>query len=101
MSGHPGIPADAASRCQCGSTLTVSDLIGNVPQSASDHRVEAVLEAARVLAFWNGIGTLKDKVKWICDPFHRRVTPRSIGLAYSSERDVYTWSSMVPYDADR
>ncbi|VDO89507.1 unnamed protein product [Heligmosomoides polygyrus] len=103
MPGHPGIPADVASRCQCGSTLTVSDLIGNVPHPASDHRVETVLEAARVLAIWNGIETLTDKVKWICDPFHRRVTPRSIGLAYAFFRTwclhISIWSSMAPHDA--
>ncbi|VDP00468.1 unnamed protein product [Heligmosomoides polygyrus] len=73
MPGHPGIPADATSRCQCGLTLTVSDLISNVPQPVNDHRVETVLEAARVLAIWNGVRTLTDKVKWICDPFHRRI----------------------------
>ncbi|VDP01739.1 unnamed protein product [Heligmosomoides polygyrus] len=103
MPGHPGIPADVTSRCQCGSTLTVSDLIINVPQPASDHRVETVLEAARVLAIWNGIGTLTDKVKWICDPFHRRVTLRSVGLAYAFLRTrclhISIWTSMVPHDA--
>ncbi|VDO25185.1 unnamed protein product [Heligmosomoides polygyrus] len=75
----------------------------NVPQPASDHRVETVLEAARVLAIWNGIGTLTDEVKWTCDPFHRRVTPPSVGLAYAFFRTrclhISICTSMVLHDA--
>ncbi|RCN42760.1 hypothetical protein ANCCAN_11243, partial [Ancylostoma caninum] len=61
---HP-MTADVASKCHCSGMIRAVNLIPTLPAPACDHRIENVLEAARVLAIWNGSGTLKEKLRWI------------------------------------
>ncbi|EYC04907.1 hypothetical protein Y032_0085g1856 [Ancylostoma ceylanicum] len=83
MPDHPGLTPDVGTRCRCSTSIKAMDLIPSLPAPACEHRVENVLEAARIFAIWNGSGTLAEKIRWIQDPFHRRITARSVALAYS------------------
>ncbi|EYB91080.1 hypothetical protein Y032_0210g2117 [Ancylostoma ceylanicum] len=100
---HPGLTADVASKCHCSGLIRAVNLIPTLPAPASDHRVENVLEAARVLAIWNGSGTLTEKLRWIQDPYHRRITARSVALAYSFFKTrclhISLFATTVPADA--
>ncbi|EYB98415.1 hypothetical protein Y032_0131g1611 [Ancylostoma ceylanicum] len=78
-----GVPQMDMSQCNCSASITAVELIPDLPQPAQSHRVECVLEGARVIAIWQGLGTLAEKVKWILDPFHRRITPKSVALSYA------------------
>ncbi|EYB82348.1 hypothetical protein Y032_0361g3462 [Ancylostoma ceylanicum] len=103
--GHPNLmPEVTTSYCGSG-TITAGEIIKGLPSPACEHRVDTVLEAARILAIWNGAGTLTEKLKWIEDPFHRRVTARSVGLAYAFFRTrclhVSLMSTTVPQNAMR
>lgn len=77
------LPPIDASRCNCSATIVVGDLIPETPQPANHHRVDCVLEGARVIAIWQGAGSRAEKAAWILDPFHRRITPRSVALSYA------------------
>ena len=97
-----GVPQIDMSQCSCSAVITAGELIADLPQPAHSHRVECVLEGARVIAIWQGCGTLAEKVAWILDPFHRRVTPKSVALSYAFFRSrclhVSVMAGAVPPD---
>ncbi|KAK6059634.1 hypothetical protein COOONC_02733 [Cooperia oncophora] len=78
-----GVPQLDVSKCHCSASIVAGDLISTLVQPAAAHRVDCVLEGARVIAIWQGCGTLSEKIAWICDPLHRRITPRSVALSYA------------------
>lgn len=95
----PGVPQTPL-QCCISSTLTAGELIPELPEPALSHHVETVIEAARCIAIWQGVGTRAEKVKWITDPDHRRITPKSVALAYAFFKSrcvhVAVMSSVVP-----
>ncbi|VDP16094.1 unnamed protein product [Heligmosomoides polygyrus] len=102
MPALPGVPSMNLPECNVGSSVVAGDLIPTLPQPAYDHRVENVLEAARVIAIWQGCGSLAEKIRWILDPQQKRITPKSVGLAYAFFRarcmHVAIMASTVPKD---
>ncbi|WKX98818.1 hypothetical protein Q1695_014030 [Nippostrongylus brasiliensis] len=48
-------------QCNVSGTITAGELIPDLPEPALSHRVECVLEAARCLAIWQGVGTRAEK----------------------------------------
>ncbi|RCN49896.1 integrase core domain protein [Ancylostoma caninum] len=78
-----GVPQIDLSACNCSLRLTAGDMIPQLPQPAHSHGVECVLEGARIVAIWQGTGTLAEKIQWILDPSRRRITPRSVALSYA------------------
>ncbi|RCN39743.1 hypothetical protein ANCCAN_14315 [Ancylostoma caninum] len=55
---------------------------------------------ARVIAIWQDCGTLAEKVAWIQDPFHRRITPESMGYAFFRSRCLHlsVMAGTIPSD---
>ncbi|KAL6729628.1 hypothetical protein Aduo_000667 [Ancylostoma duodenale] len=91
MPPMPGVP-QLAPPCNVGTTITAGQIIPELPElpePAHSHRVENVLEAARVIAIWQGYGTLAEKITWMTNPEHRRISPRSVALAYAFFKSRY------------
>ncbi|EYC17492.1 hypothetical protein Y032_0030g2085 [Ancylostoma ceylanicum] len=95
----PGVP-QLPPPCRVSTAITAGQIIPELPEPAYSHRVENVLEAARIIAVWQGCGTLAEKITWIADPAHRRISPRSVALAYAFFRSrcmhVAIMASTVP-----
>ncbi|KAK6043702.1 hypothetical protein COOONC_18792 [Cooperia oncophora] len=62
-----GVPQLDVSKCHCSASIVAGDLISTLVQPAAAHRVDcACLEGARVIAIWQGCGTLseEDRLGW-------------------------------------
>lgn len=62
MPALSGVKSMNRSKCDVGSGVMAGNLIPTLPQPVYDHRVENVLEAARVIAIWQGYGSLAKKI---------------------------------------
>uniref|UniRef100_A0A183GL96 Rab3 GTPase-activating protein catalytic subunit n=1 Tax=Heligmosomoides polygyrus TaxID=6339 RepID=A0A183GL96_HELPZ len=71
-------------RC-CGipGTARAGEFIPQLTDRAYSHCVKCVLEAARVIAIWQGCGIRTDKLRWILDTSQRRITPKRFALGYA------------------
>ncbi|VDL83425.1 unnamed protein product [Nippostrongylus brasiliensis] len=98
--GKPGFPLHT---CRCSKELFVKDLLSAVPSPAAEERIECVLDAARVLTIWWGLGSISRKVQRILDREHLAVNTKAIGVAYAFFRakcsHVLLMSALVPQNA--
>lgn len=64
----PEVPQMELSDCNVSVSVIAGDVIPRLPEPAYSHRVETVLEAARIIAIYQGCGTMREKILWILDP---------------------------------
>ncbi|VDO92821.1 unnamed protein product [Heligmosomoides polygyrus] len=62
----PGVPQTPLP-CYVGGQTLAGELIQELAEPARSHHVEIVLEAARIVAIWQGNGSLAEKHRWILD----------------------------------